>query len=235
MLLDRVAVILLALMSAYVIVAIARALKYAVAGLDPHRLKREVGEAIRLHGIEEAFRVCDHHRKSLLTVVIRTALAEIKKVPYTDRGAFERGRAAFSHVCALKTASFKRDTRALKTIGQTAVLLGVMTSVFDICAILDNISCAEGLYPDVFDNDVAPALRFAAAGMLISLIAIWTHRFIRFRIESAEAEADRSFLELSEEYTQHRSTLEGIERIQRTGLQIWEHQGLTSESLEPDH
>lgn len=86
------------------------------------------------------------------------------------------------------------------------------------CTVLEYVPDTEGV---AFGYDGASALKFAVAGMLISLVAIWTRKFICFRIESAAAQADQSFVELAGLYAQHRTAIEGIERIQRSGLQIW--------------
>ena len=222
LLLDWVAGIILALMSAYLIVEIERAFRHAVVGLGCNRLKREVAAALRIHGIEEALRVCTHHSNSLLALGLRTALAEIKTARSIADEDLERAREGFSRVWGLELASLKRGTTLLKTIGQTAVLLGFMTAGFDTCTVLEYVPDTEGVYPGAFGYEGASALKFAVAGMLISLVAIWTYRFICFRIESAAAQADRSFLELAALYVEHRTAMEAMERIQRTGLQIWE-------------
>jgi len=86
------------------------------------------------------------------------------------------------------------------------------------CTVLEYVPDTEGV---AFGYNGASALKFAVAGMLISLVAIWTRMFICFRIESAAAQADQSFVELAGLYAQHRTAIEGIERIQRSGLQIW--------------
>src|SRR5262249_10979809 len=109
----------------------------------------------------------------------------------------------------------------LKTIGQTAVLLGFLAAVLDTCILADNICLLDWDYPA--DLGYAVGAKFAITGMLISIVAIWTHRFICVRLESAAAEADRSFVELSQLYDWHRTAMDSFERIQSTGLQIWGH------------
>jgi biopolymer transport protein ExbB/TolQ len=213
---------ILGLMSVYLVLAIGRALRYAIADAESSRLHAEVTEALEIAGIDEAIRVCHLHKVSILARLTGATLCELKSLKTTTRQDVERAAVFCGRARAWEMAAIKRGMPLLKTICQTGALLGFLAAAVDMASAFDNLAELEGSSFVAFSYESGAAMRFAVAGMMISLVAIFTHKYIASRIERDALEAERSSHELINLCWRHRGAVRRMEKIRRAGLQIWE-------------
>src|SRR5262245_12639465 len=176
-----------------------RYLTFSAARNQSREFAPKFASSLKSRNIDEAIGLSDKYKKSHLAIVVNAGLQGFRAHQLSSdiSGAgIDMPKRALQRATAIKIAEFRRRLFVLTTIGSTAPLVGLFSTVFGIIDALvgRGESASAGIW--AVAGGIAEALVTTAIGLAIGVPAKWLFNYFTNKVDKFVVEMDNSSAEL---------------------------------------
>jgi biopolymer transport protein ExbB/biopolymer transport protein TolQ len=188
--LSRADVTLLALILVNTVVIIChRTYRYSTARGQSRAFVRDSSNAL-LHGrFDEAISIATRNSQSHVASVVAAALFAFASTPaqFSDTEAIGSAQRASERRRKMLSADLKLGLGSLATTASCAPFIGLLGTVFGILNAFGGSAMAKSALMAMIASNLVEALATTAMGLLVAVLAVWSHTYFRNRVESFES------------------------------------------------
>ena len=205
--LERADISLLALMLVNTVVILwHRIRRYSQATRQTRTFVREAAVALGEGSSRKVAAISARNSRSHVATVVAAALAAFGATPLelSDLEAIDSALRASQRSRKRVSADLKLGLGSLATTASCAPFIGLLGTVFGILNAFGPIGMAKSAAMAWIELNLAEALVTAAMGLLVAILATWSHNYFSRRMETLERGMSNAALELATYFRRHR-------------------------------
>lgn len=175
--------------------SLARGLKYAIARKQSREFSSKAADALYHHRTNEAVALSAQYPKSPIASLVRASLRNHLLAPSNESQTIKPSMHEWQRALVLKTTEIRQGLWALAAIGWTAPLVGVLYASIRISQAFWQWQVSD--YGIAFCmGAIADAAWGVSFSIIISVPAVWMHKYFAAQAETFVLEMDRLSLAL---------------------------------------